>query len=443
MVALLALFVLSTIAAGTYFVTHTQIWASYNYRLSAQARYTAEAGAQKTMNWLINNYTPPTDLTPYDMTKTPVQYSGKDAVLSAIGSVSANYPDSAVQSAFNSALNNQSVSGMGVNANYSVAAELLRMRQITLFGGGTAVLQTWEITSQGTISGLRDTQVQVVEAFEKVGIPVFKYAAFATGNTCASLKFDSGGTTDSYDSSAGLYPAGQQNSNGNLGTNGNLLNSSTLTVNGSLSTPYGSTTGPCPSAVDTSSGNPITATGGLQTLTPPTYPTPTIPVTPTTAYPMPSSIPPGTYGNATGSGTIHFSAGTYNFNSINCSSAVTFVVDSGPVILNLGGVGISGYVLNFQSGVIINAGGKPSDFQIIYGGTAGLNFQSGANPINAVIYAPNSNVNFQSDGGFYGSMITKTTDFQSNVSLHYDRSLMTSLQIAGSYHPVTFSWSKY
>jgi hypothetical protein len=162
---------------------------------------------------------------------------------------------------------------------------------------------------------------------------------------------------------------------------------------------------------------------------------------------MLSTIFPGTYGNGIGSGTIHFAiGGTYNFNSIDCSSPVTFVVDnpaSGPVVLNIGGVGSSGYALNFQSGVVINAGGTPSNFQIVYGGTAGLNFQSGANPINAVIYAPNSDLNFQSSGGFYGSMITKTTNFQSSVDLHYDRSLMTNLMMQGSYHPVSYSWSKF
>jgi MarR family transcriptional regulator, organic hydroperoxide resistance regulator len=48
------------------------------------------------------------------------------------------------------------------------------------------------------------------------------------------------------------------------------------------------------------------------------------------------------------------SAGTYNFNSIDCDSSANFVVDSGPVILNGGGVGSSGFALNFQDGVSIN-----------------------------------------------------------------------------------------
>ena len=59
------------------------------------------------------------------------------------------------------------------------------------------------------------------------------YAVFATGNTCGSIHFLSGGFTDSFDSSQGSYASTKQNSDGNLGTNGNLLNEGALTINGS------------------------------------------------------------------------------------------------------------------------------------------------------------------------------------------------------------------
>lgn len=249
------------------------------------------------------------------------------------------------------------------------------------------------------------------------------YAVFATGNTCASIDFRTGGFTDSFDSSQGSYASTKQNSNGNLGTNGNLLNEGALTVNGSLSTPAGNNIGDCP-PLTAASGNPITATGGLQTLMQVTYPNPPIPVTPTNDFTMPSVVAPGTYGNATAcSGTYHFSAGTYNFNSIDCNSSATFVVDSGPVVLNVGGVGSSGFALNFQEGLSVNAGGKPSDFQILYGGSAGLNVQSQANPVNALIYAPTADLTFQSQGDFFGAMVVKTVTFQSSGGIHYDRSL--------------------
>jgi len=249
------------------------------------------------------------------------------------------------------------------------------------------------------------------------------YAVFATGNTCGSIDFVSGGFTDSFDSSQGSYASTKQNSDGNLGTNGNLLNEGALTINGSLSTPQGTSTGPCP-PLTAASGNPITATGGLQTIAALTYPIPPVPVTPTNDFTMPSVVPAGTYGNATAcGGTYHFSAGTYNFNSIDCDSSANFVVDSGPVILNVGGVGSSGFALNFQDGLSINIAGKPSDFRILYGGSAGLNFQSQANPVSALIYAPNADLKFLSQGDFFGAMVIRTVTFQSGGGIHYDRSL--------------------
>jgi len=139
---------------------------------------------------------------------------------------------------------------------------------------------------------------------------------------------------------------------------------------------------------------------------------------------MPSVVAPGTYGNATScAGTYHFSAGTYNFNSIDCDSSANFVVDSGPVILNLGGVGSSGFALNFQDGISINGAGRPSDFQILSGGTAGLNFQAQANPVSALIYAPKADLTFQSAADFFGAMVIKTVTFPSSGGIHYDRSL--------------------
>ena len=249
------------------------------------------------------------------------------------------------------------------------------------------------------------------------------YAVFATGNTCGSMTFLSGGFTDSFDSSQGSYAATKQNSGGNLGTNGNLLNEGALTINGSLSTPSGKNTGPCP-PMTAASGNAITATAGLQTITALAYPVPPIPVTPTNDFTMPAVVAPGTYGNATScGGTYHFSAGTYNFNSIDCDSSASFIVDSGPVILNMGGVGSSGFALNFQDGLSINVGGKPSDFRILSGGTAGLNFQSQANSLSAVIYAPNADLKLLLAGDFFGAMVIKTVTFQSGGGIHYDRSL--------------------
>src|SRR5262249_3056993 len=192
-IVLLMLLLLSTLVAALIFSTNTQIWASYSYRLGTQARYTAETGAQNAVNWLVYTYTKPTNLASFDMTKSPVQYNGQPVVLSAMSGVASNYPDAAQQDAFNDALKDIAVSGMGTPVRYSVYATLLRMRSFTAcFSSNTGLTQTWQITSQATIAGTPGAAAQVVETFENPANPCLTYAAFATGNTCSSINFQSG-----------------------------------------------------------------------------------------------------------------------------------------------------------------------------------------------------------------------------------------------------------
>ncbi len=220
-IALLSLLILATLGASVLFSTQAEITTTYNFKRLTQARYAAEAGAQSTANWLIYNYTAPTSFASYDMTKSPVEYSGQPVVLSALSGVSANYPDSAVQTAFNTALQAQPVSGMDVSSAYSTTATLQTMRVVTVFGSATLVpLQSWLIRSQATV-GSSQARVEVTTTIERFGSPVFPYAAFAVSATCHSLQFGGGANTDSFDSTLGTYATTQQFSSGNVGTNGN------------------------------------------------------------------------------------------------------------------------------------------------------------------------------------------------------------------------------
>src|SRR6266704_3688143 len=198
-IALLTLLILSVLAASIIFVTQTETWSAANNRSMMQARYAAEAGAQKTLNYLANpaTYSTPANLGVFDVpTKYPLQYNGGDVILSAMTGVNSNYPDAAVKSAFSSALKDASVPGVGVPASYEVTAKLLSMQ-------GAAV-QTWEITSQGNVPNIRNAQVQVVMKVEKRGTPMFQYGIFATGNTCKAIDMSSSSYTNSFDSSAAL-----------------------------------------------------------------------------------------------------------------------------------------------------------------------------------------------------------------------------------------------
>src|SRR5690242_9101010 len=141
--AMILVLLMSTLAVSLIAITNAEVSSTMNYRLMVQARYAAEAGVQKAINYLIYSYTAPTSaqLTSYDLTKRPVQdtTSHNSVVLSGLSSISANYPDSSAQTAFNAALANQTVTSV-TNATYSAAASLLEMRAITIFAGGSSYL---------------------------------------------------------------------------------------------------------------------------------------------------------------------------------------------------------------------------------------------------------------------------------------------------------------
>ena len=138
--------VLSVLAASLMFLSQTETYSSQNYRSMSQARYGAESGVHKAVNHLLNSYTPPggagDPLGNYNMAVSPVTYNNQPVVLSALGSVAANYPAAAVQNAFNDAAHGSMTMG-GVPVQYGASATLSSMRQVNEYGTGTAsIVQT-------------------------------------------------------------------------------------------------------------------------------------------------------------------------------------------------------------------------------------------------------------------------------------------------------------
>src|SRR5262245_12026269 len=192
---------LSIVAASLMFLSQTETYSSMNYRLMSQARYAAESGLQKSANYLLYSYTPPTlpDAN-YDITVSPVTYNGQPVILSANNSIDANYPDDGVKTAFAAGAGG-TIANAGTSLNFAPYAKLLSMKQINVYGGGMQTIQTWQITSTGSISVGRTAQVEVMAIFESQATPATMYAAFATGAGCGALNFRGNDTrTDSYDS---------------------------------------------------------------------------------------------------------------------------------------------------------------------------------------------------------------------------------------------------
>jgi hypothetical protein len=465
-IVLILLGVLSTLAASLIFVSQTETWSSQNYRLMTEARYAAESGVHRAANFLMNTYVPPTTsgadlLSSYTITTSPVQVvaNGNPVQFRSVGT--SNYPVSSVASAFVSAAHGTLPGGTDL-VTYDARATLVSMREVTVFGSTTPVtVQTWQIVGQGTIGGAKPARVDVSAILERQVMVMFNYAAFATDNGCGALSWSGGGSTDSYDSTqlVGGNPV-FSNSGGNVGTNGNLdENGGPTIIYGSLSTPrsgVGSCATGAVTALTLSGSSP--PTGGLVELPQAvSYPPPTPPSPPPTGdFTVNNGVnqtkPPGSYGDILVKGTLHLTAGTYNINSLTMNAGGNFLIDSGPVILNVAGYSTSG---NAASGymatpidftgqsVATNSDLNPAMFQILYAGTGNIKMAGGADSAG-LLYAPNATVQNNSAGAqWFGAVIARRVTDAGHAVIHYDRHLQKEFMMVGPWMMDSFTWRRF
>ena len=503
---LILLLVLSVMAVSLLFVGQSETWASMNYRMMTQARYGAEAGINSAANFLQStSYTAPTSAqitANFTTTTSPVKYGQLPAVLSANSSLgSSNYPISSDTSGFASNASGSITSG-NTTITYSPYAKLLAIQSFTSYPStAPAVVEKWEITSDGTISGVRNAQVRASAVMERQKTPTFAYAAFATASGCASLSFGGGGTTNSYDSSTlttsggvAAPPSSFSTYGGNVGTNGNLNESgATTTINGSLSTPR-SGTGTCSTSTVTAvttNGN-ATVTGGITELPQAvTYNTPPAPTPTPTNTPMTvannvdcTAFPPGcTVGgydkNGNNPSIMYLTAGTSSTSALQLGAVTVqgnlhLVPPAGTaagatVYINAYSIGTNGnasitidpipgtsppqyaqIVLNVAAAGNIDLTGSslsnpslvPADFQILYAGTNQVTVNGGSGAA-ALIYAPNAGFKLNGGGDLYGSVIAGTVLDLGGGAIHYDRELKVRFYQLGNYMLSAFNWQKY
>jgi Tfp pilus assembly protein PilX len=481
--ALCLILVASVLGAAMMMLSQTETYASLNYRSMTQARYAAESGVHKAINYILNTYPQPGSaadpLANYNLTVSPVTYNGQPVVLSGIAGVASNYPVAATADAFNAAAQGNLTLG-GTSAGFSASATLLSMKQMVGYGTGTpTIVQTWLITGDGTTGGARPATVEVTAVLEQQTQAFNIYGMFATANVCGALSFGGGVLTDSYDSSnmtmsggANSHPVTQAIS-GNVGTNGNLTEGGGSIVNGSLSTPR-TGVGHCANgAVDalTQNGNNTSVTGGMVALpqavsfTPPALPNPLPPtgndnVTGSTTCAgagFSAANCSGPAGNLvlnangghlsapdlklTGGAVLHLTAGNYDFNSISLAGGSQVIVDSGPVVMNIVGTGKTNPI-DFSGGSVSNPSFIPKNLQILYAGTAGVQISGGASTA-VMVYAPNAAVSLVGGSGIYGSVMGATINDNGGTAVHYDRDLPTEFFTSWNSMLSAFSWKKY
>ena len=412
----------------------------------SQARYGAESGVQVAVNYLLNTYAPP-GTNPADPIAN-VQHGGLAGHLDGLPvvlssdttAVASNYPVPAVQAAFLAAAGGSLPAGMTTVVVPRRTRRSSRCSRSTPTAAASQTIQTWQITSTGTITASRTAVVEVTATLEAQKLPATLYAAFGTSGGCGAITFSGYRARDSYSSSAALasgLPVIAQ-SGGNVGTNGNLTVTGSADVYGNLSTPRVGV-GAC------SAGNvdALTASGGAHvngsvvqlpqavTLSSPTVPT----GVPTTAYNGNGQtlLNGASVGNVTvTTGTLTLCAPgltcTINVNSIKFTGNGTIVVATGAtVVLNVVGSGDT-TPIDLVGGTTVNASFDPSHLQILYAGTGTVKLGGNSNS-SEMVYAPNAAVETSGTGDVYGSIVASTINVSGTGAIHYDRNLSSTFFI--------------
>jgi hypothetical protein len=468
---------LSIMGASLLMLAQTETYSSMNYRMMSQARYGAESGVIKAVNYLTQTYqTPGSAGDPYanyNVTQSPVTFNNIPVVLSADPNKAANYQDALTQAAFNAAAQGTLTAGQTVT--YNTYATLLSMRTIEQYGTpGPTVIMTWQVVGTGSIAGARPASVEVSTVLERSVTPAHSYGVFATNSGCGSLTFNGGSSTDSFDSSAIALQNGvpvTQGYGGSVGSNGNLdINGSGTQIFGTLSTPR-SGVGQCRNGTVTAitGGEAQVSEGLIQLPQALSYPTPVMPtpLPPTSNVNLSASTcadlgfaapictgPAGAltldpqggtlvFGNinVNAGTTLHLRGGTYNINSISLNGNATLVIDNGPIFMNVAGQGTN-QPINLTGGGFSNPSFDPTQFHVLYGGTSPVNVAGGTTAA-AMIYAPNAPITLSGGSHLYGSIVGGLVTDTGGTAVHYDRRLQTDFMVAGNYMMSAFTWKKY
>ncbi len=337
---MLAILVLSVLAASIVFSARSEAFASYNYRISMQADYVAKAGLQKAVNFFNSDkykaVAPADATTYYDVS----QYSDMPVVLyntkyrpvrciancpsanrpvilsmNSSGTFNGNYPTpltnadgATIGTAFSSRFYNVSLNPLSSafdSGQFTVEATLEEYFTVNDAFYPTQNLkpyEVWFIESTGTWNSnvgsapRKPTSVQQA-TLAPVYLPFFANALYGMCN----ITLNGSVCTDSYNSKGGAYNGSNPAncvSGGSTGTNafasgagvgsggGVVLNGGSYVVNGDVSygaaPPTYSSTWSCPTSTSGVTGSVGGVTGAVQPV--PAIPEPPMPTFPSCAW---------------------------------------------------------------------------------------------------------------------------------------------------------------
>jgi Tfp pilus assembly protein PilV len=245
---LLAMLVLSVLAAAMVFTARSETFASYNYKLDTQADYLAKAGIQRAINWFRSSHyravSESEANTYYNVTSTGSPFnlytsnaspvvcksgcssSNSPVQLIGFGGGSSNYPAidntegtarqvaAAFASDLNDPANTRLEAGPSDSGFFNINAVLLNYQTVNVgyMPPFTATpVETWLITSQATWTGGSGSSTAIATAEEEVTIepiyiPTWNNALY--GFCSVTMQGSSGTCTDAFNSTLGPYGGG-------------------------------------------------------------------------------------------------------------------------------------------------------------------------------------------------------------------------------------------
>lgn len=268
--------------------------------------------------------------------------------------------------------------------------------------------------SQGVyISGVANVESWLVPVYYYP----FRYGMFAG----QGINFDQKTCVDSYNSDSGTYAATQLSKEGDIGTNGNITTSTSVTIGGDAYTARGG-------KIILGPGSKVT--GDTST----TKDSTNLAIIPDSEYVWASAVsnaPAGlsganyTYDAATKtlttgkSGVVLLQSGVYYFSSVNLGQMSNIALAPGA---NVTIYVTNDIVLNQYS--TVNLGGSPAALQI-YSQKGSLKF-SQYNTFYGTFYGPYGDIQFDQTSQVYGSLVGNSIQIDQGACFHYDRSLSRS-----------------
>ncbi len=431
---LMFLMAMAVLTTALVFTVQNEMRAATVYKYGQQALSVANAGVQNAIQWFVNSYAPWTTPADYDLTASPVRYSGNNVLLAGQTGSSANYPSSATISAFASALGNIALQADTNNSGaYSVNAALLKHRPASFINLNTfltyaSAIERWRVDSignWGTNANHPLGTARITAVIENSGNAMFDRALWGINSV------DLGGTMmiDSYDPDLGPWDAATNSGNlGAIGSNGNVAVRGTADVHGDLAYGPGATY---------SIGGSARVTGQKIQLAEPRYFPPIPPFSVDTSKDVevknkhPQTINPGLYGTIDVKDALTLNPGTYYIDELN-------VTTNGQIIISDKTTLFVKTSLTMEGQGVANTSWDPTKLTINYSGTSDVKMTGGSQAY-VEVYAPNAELQLHGNADFFGSFIALDVVVIGGPKIHFSEGCLNDHLIQRPFRLITWS----